>query len=68
MRLASTTAAKSASVIRKRSVSLVMPAFDTKISTGPNFSSISLNAASTCAASVTSHFTPKRPSGGGEEL
>ena len=68
VRFAFTTAVKSSSLMRNKSVSLVMPAFDTKISTGPKCSSTALKAASTCEESVTSHFTPKNSAGGGEEL
>ena len=49
-------------------VELVMPAFDTRISTGPKCCSTAVNAASTSAVLVTSHFTAKNPSGGGLEL
>ena len=68
VRFASTTAEKSASLIRRRRVSFVIPAFDTRISTGPNLSSTALKAASTSSVLVTSHLMPNRPSGGGEEL
>src|SRR4051812_29626161 len=40
-----------------------MPALLTNTSTGPWRSSISVNARSTASASVTSHWTPNRPSG-----
>src|SRR4051812_519643 len=40
-----------------------MPALLTSTSTGPWCSSTSVNARSTASASVTSHCTPKRPSG-----
>jgi len=66
VRLASTTDAKSSSLMRSSSPSLVMPAFDTSTWTGPWASSAALNAASTSAADVTSHFTASTPSGGGE--
>ena len=46
----------------------MIPAFDTRMPTGPNFSSTEVNAASTSLALVTSHFTANTSSGGGEEL
>jgi hypothetical protein len=61
-RFVETTLSKSSSLIRSRSVSFVMPAFATTISTGPSFCSTSVNAAST-AASVTSARTVSVPSG-----
>ena len=63
-RLVSSTASKSSSLIRMRSVSLVMPAFATSTSTGrPRICSASVKAASTLAESVTSQRTPLSPSG-----
>ncbi len=62
------TDAKSASLIRSSSPSLVMPALDTSTSTGPNSASTASNAASTDSAEVTSQCTANRPSGGGDEL
>ena len=62
------TEVKFSSLIFMNSPSLVMPAFDTRISTGPNCASTALNAASTLSVEVTSHCTPNRPSGGGDEL
>ncbi len=44
-----------------------MPALETSTSTGPNSASTAANAASTDSVEVTSHCTPKKPSGGGEE-
>jgi hypothetical protein len=63
VRFASSTRVNCSSLIRSSKVSSVIPALDTRISTGPCVSSISVNAASTCCASVTSHLTPRRPSG-----
>ena len=69
VRLASTTEVKSSSLIRSSRPSRVIPAFDTTISTvPPKWSSTAVKAASTSSFEVTSHFTPKRPSGGGDEL
>ena len=65
VRLASRTLVNCSSDIRMSRVSSVMPALATSTSTGPCFSSTSLNAASTCSVSVTSHRTPNRSSGGG---
>jgi hypothetical protein len=46
-----------------------MPAFETNTSTvPPKCSSTAVKAASTCSPEVTSHCTPKKSSGGGEEL
>ena len=61
------TEVKSSSLIRRSRPSLVMPALETRISTGPNSASTALNAASTDSPEVTSHCTPNSPSGGGEE-
>src|SRR6266540_4763922 len=63
VRLVSITLDQSSSVIRSSSVSRVMPALATSTSTGPCAASISANAASTCSGSVTSHLTPRNPSG-----
>jgi hypothetical protein len=62
------TVPKSVSLMRSSSPSLVMPALETNTSTGPNSSSTALKAASTDSLDVTSQFTAKRSSGGGEEL
>ena len=62
-RFVATTLSKSSSVMRSSSVSFVMPAFATTISTGPSCASTSVNAASTAAASVTSARTVRVPSG-----
>ncbi len=51
------------SVIRMRNASAATPALDTSTSTAPWCSSTSLNARSTASESVTSHSTPKSPSG-----
>ena len=68
VRLASMTLAKSSSLIRNSKPSRVTPAFDTSTSTSPpNSASIAANAASTCSVLVTSHATPKKPAGGGDE-
>ena len=68
VRLASSTDAKSSSLIRRSNPSFVTPAFETSTSTvPPKCSSTAANAASTCAESVTSHCTPNKPSGGGDE-
>ena len=66
-RLVSTTEVNSSSVIRMISWSLVTPALATSTSTGPCSASASVKAVSTDAASVTSHRTPNRPSGGSPE-
>jgi hypothetical protein len=69
VRLASTTEEKSSSDMRRSKPSRVMPAFDTRISTGPpKCSSTALNAASTSSFDVTSQRTAKNCSGGGDEL
>ena len=52
-RFVATTLSKSSSVMRSSSVSFVMPALATTISTGPSVASTWVNAASTDAASVT---------------
>ena len=57
------TLANCSSLIRISSVSSVMPALDTSTSTGPCCSSTSVNAASTAAVSVTSHWTAEQPPG-----
>ena len=51
------------SLIRSSKVSSVIPAFDTRISTGPCSASTAVKAASTSSAEVTSQRTPKMPSG-----
>ena len=62
------TDVKSSSPIRSSSMSLFMPAFDTSTSTGPpKCSSTALNASSTSAPDVTSHFTANSPVGGSAE-
>src|SRR5688500_18306757 len=63
VRFVSTTLVNSSSLMRRRSVSRVMPAFATTTSTGPRAASTSLNAWSTDAASVTSARTVSEPSG-----
>ena len=63
VRLVSMTSWKSASFMRTSRLSLVMPAFATSTSTGPNLASTSLKAASTEAESVTSAATVWAPSG-----
>ena len=64
-RLVSMTASKSSSLIRISSVSRVTPALATRTSIGPpRISSASAKAWSTDAESVTSHLTPRKPSGG----
>jgi Flp pilus assembly protein TadG len=63
VRLVSMTEDQSSSDIRRTSVSAVMPAFATRTSTGPCAASISTNAASTAAGSVTSQRTSRVPSG-----
>ena len=65
VRLVSMTESQSSSDIRSSSVSRVMPALATSTSTGPCSAWIVSNAASTCSASVMSHLTPRKPSGGG---
>ncbi len=60
------TSSKRSSVIRIRNASLEIPALATSTSTGPWCSSTSLNARSTASLSVTSHTTPKSPSGAPE--
>ena len=45
-----------------------MPALETSTSTGPCSASTALNAASTEAASVTSHWTANSPSTGSPDL
>ena len=62
LRLASMTSMKSSSLMRRTRPSLVMPALETRISTGPSFSSTSDTAASTDAESVTSACTTRRSS------
>ena len=52
------TEAKLASLMRSNRPSFVMPALDTSTSTGPNFASTAVNAASTLSLEVTSHDTP----------
>src|SRR5690242_15333305 len=68
VRLASITLVNDSSLIRMSSPSSVTPALDTSTCTGPCFSSTSVKAASTAAASVTSQRTgrnsPGRPSVG----
>src|SRR4051812_11810611 len=57
------TSVNASSPIRSSSPSRVMPALLTSTSTGPWCSSTWVNARSTASASVTSHWTPNRPSG-----
>jgi hypothetical protein len=64
----SITDVNASSLIRSSSPSFVTPAFDTSTSTGPSCSSICVNAESTLSAERTSHATPNRSSGGGDEL
>ncbi len=64
VRLVSMTFDQSSSLIRRSRVSWVTPALATSTSTGPWAASISANAASTDAGSVTSHLTASTPSGG----
>lgn len=58
------TSVKVSSFIIASSVSLVMPALETRTSTGPCSASTLSKAASTSAVLVTSQRTPNRPSGG----
>ncbi len=57
------TLVNSSSLMRRRRVSRVMPAFATTTSTGPRAASTSVKAWSTEAASVTSARTVSEPSG-----
>ena len=57
VRFVLTTSPKSASDMRTRSPSRVMPALATSTSTAPSSSSTRVTAASTWSGSVTSHFT-----------
>ena len=63
VRLASMTLVNDSSLIRMSSPSSVTPALDTSTCTGPCFSSTSVKAASTAAASVTSHRTGRNSPG-----
>src|SRR5215468_1247009 len=66
-RLVSSTSAKSSSPISASSVSRVTPALATSTSTGPWLASTAEKAASTDAASRTSHRTTATPSTGSPE-
>ena len=64
VRFASMTLVKFSSLIRMISMSALRPALATSTSTGPWCSSTWVNAASTAALSVTSHWTANRSSPG----
>lgn len=63
-KLVSITARKSSSGMPISNWSRVMPALETRTSTAPCWMDTSSTAAFTCAGSVTSHRTAKKPVGG----